>query len=167
MQISIFWISVLTVSHKRPFCCNRHNTKCKKRCDFSYNPTFVFVWKTFHIHTQIHGYWQLRIVNVFVGTVYNKWGRCVSIKYSLLWNNHTKYGEKKSSDLLKQNIDFSNGCTIKITNDIYEVYLVFILYYDYIQVDEVFAFKKTLKKGLQTKWWSWFQCLLPTNKYKM
>lgn len=52
-----------------------------------------------------------------VGTVYNTWGRCVSIKYSLLWNNHTKYETTVKKKKIQWSVDvkhrFSSGCTIK------------------------------------------------------
>lgn len=37
----------------------------------------------------------IKVLYMLIGTVYNKWGRCVSIKYSLLWYNHTKNEKKK------------------------------------------------------------------------
>lgn len=35
-----------------------------------------------------------------VGTVYNKWGRCVSIKYSRLWYNYTKHEQEKKNPVI-------------------------------------------------------------------
>lgn len=135
-----FWQVSYCVSQKAVLL-RRHNTQCKKHFEhvasFSRKERwiniFLFDWKAFCVHTNTL-IWNtmdtlaIKIVDMLVGTVYNKWGRCVSIKYSLLWYNHTK----KIQWSVEEKHWFSSGCTIKI-ND--EVYLVFILYYDYIQVD--------------------------------
>lgn len=98
-----FWQASYCVSLKTVLL-RRHNTQCKKHFEHvawfsNIIHLFFFDWKAFcvHINTWIWNSMDtlaIKIVDMLVGTVYNKWGRCVSIKYSLLWYNHTKYEKK-------------------------------------------------------------------------
>lgn len=102
---------------KRPYCVSqkavllrRHNTQHKKHFEHvsefsSIIYCFFFDWKGFCLYTNTW-IWNtmntlaIKIVDMLVGTVYNKWGRCVSIKYSLLWYNHTKYEQRKKNPVI-------------------------------------------------------------------
>lgn len=109
MQIAFVLISVSTVCHKRLFCCAGTTPNIKSTCSLilCYNLLgfFFFDWKVFCVHTNTW-IWNtmntlaIKIVDMVVGTVYNKWGRCVSIKYSLLWYNHTKYEIRKKNPVI-------------------------------------------------------------------
>lgn len=97
MQAGFIWTSVPTVSHKRLFCCAGTTPKVKSTLNMwnSLVLFFFFDHKAFCVHTNTW-IWNtmntlvIKVLYMLIGTVYNKWGRCVSIKYSLLWYNHTK-----------------------------------------------------------------------------
>lgn len=134
-----YWHESYCVSQKAVLLC-RHNTQCKKSTLNMLLHSIIthlrlqsILWSHKYINMKtpwIH--WQLRLWTCFVGTVYNKWGRCVSIKYSLLWYNHTKYEKKNPVICWRKTLIFK---WLYNKNKWWGISCIHTLLWLYIQVD--------------------------------